>query len=98
MSRDGVVDMGDYIGYIAAILTTVSFIPQAYKTIKSKDTSGISLSMYLLFTVGVLLWFAYGVSLGNPALYLSNGVTAVFSSVILFSKIASVVKDRRHSK
>ena len=60
--------MGDYIGYVAAVLTTVSFVPQAFKTIRTKDVSGISLSMYLIFTVGVLLWFAYGVSLGNPAI------------------------------
>ncbi|MDP3130024.1 MAG: SemiSWEET transporter [Bacillota bacterium] len=91
-------EVGDYIGYVAAILTTVSFVPQAYKTIKTKDTSGISLWMYLLFTVGILLWFTYGVSLNNPAIYLSNGVTAVFSSIILITKIASVVKEKRHAR
>ncbi len=87
--------MGDYIGYVAAVLTTVSFVPQAFKTIRTKDVSGISLSMYLIFTVGVLLWFAYGVSLGNPAIYLANGVTAVFSSIILITKVRRAVGEKQ---
>ena len=48
------------IGYVAAFCTTVSFLPQAIKTIQTKDTSGISLYMYALFTVGTLFWLIYG--------------------------------------
>lgn len=44
------------IGTIAAILTTLSFLPQAYQVIKTKDTSGISLGMYTMFVLGVFLW------------------------------------------
>jgi MtN3 and saliva related transmembrane protein len=90
--------MGAYLGYLAAVLTTVSFIPQAYKTIRTKDTSGISLAMYLLFTVGVLLWFAYGVTLRDPAIYLANGLTAVFSVIILCSRVSSVIRAKRQGK
>jgi MtN3 and saliva related transmembrane protein len=46
----------DLIGYIAASLTTFSFVPQALKTFRSKDVSGISLGMYSLFASGVALW------------------------------------------
>ncbi|MBM5789081.1 MAG: hypothetical protein FJ071_04680, partial [Cyanobacteria bacterium M_DeepCast_200m_mx_001] len=44
------------IGYTAATLTTVSFVPQALKTLRSGDTRGISLRMYLLFCSGIVLW------------------------------------------
>ena len=47
------------IGTIAAILTTLSFLPQAYQVIKTKDTSGISLGMYTMFVLGVFLWIIH---------------------------------------
>jgi MtN3 and saliva related transmembrane protein len=87
--------MRETIGIIAAILTTVSFLPQAYKTIRTRDTSGISLAMYLLFTVGVGLWFVYGITLDDPAIYLANGITAVLTVIILSIKIRSVLGQRR---
>jgi len=49
------------LGYMAAVFTTLSFLPQAIKVIKTKNTSGISLSMYFMFTIGVLLWCIYGI-------------------------------------
>ena len=48
------------IGFIAAVLTTLSFVPQAWQIIKTKDTSGISLGMYAMFVVGVFLWLIHG--------------------------------------
>ena len=48
------------IGTIAAILTTLSFLPQAYQVIKTKDTSSISLGMYTMFVFGVFLWIIHG--------------------------------------
>jgi MtN3 and saliva related transmembrane protein len=53
----------DWVGSFAAFLTTASFIPQAWKTFTSKDVSGISLTMYGLFTAGVAMWLVYGVLL-----------------------------------
>ena len=50
----------DAIGSIAAVLTTASFVPQAWHSFKTRDVSGISLGMYSLFTVGVALWLVYG--------------------------------------
>lgn len=50
------MDTVTLIGYFAAFGTTVSFLPQAVKTIQTKDTSGISLPMYCFFTAGTLLW------------------------------------------
>jgi MtN3 and saliva related transmembrane protein len=48
------------VGYVAAVLTTLSFFPQAFKTLRSGDTSAISLRMYGLFTAGIVLWAVYG--------------------------------------
>jgi MtN3 and saliva related transmembrane protein len=80
------------IGMCAAILTTSSFIPQAIKTIKTKDTSGISLYMYLIFTSGVFMWILYSIYIKDIAIFLANLVTFVFSSIILGYKIKSEKK------
>ncbi len=75
------------IGFIAAALTTISFIPQAYKVIKTKDTSGISLGMYILFVLGVFLWLVHGIQVQDWPLIISNSITFVLSSIILTFKI-----------
>ena len=75
------------IGTIAAVLTTGSFLPQAIKVIKSKDTSGISLGMYMMNVCGVLLWFFYGISINDTALICANAITFALSFVILCYKV-----------
>ena len=75
------------IGYLAAFGTTVSFLPQAIKTIQTKDTSGISLSMYALFTGGTLLWLIYGIMSGSLPVAVANSITFIFASIILVYKI-----------
>ena len=52
--------MIQFIGPIGALLTTISFIPQVLQVLKTKDVSGISLGMYIIFVLGVILWTAYG--------------------------------------
>lgn len=76
-----------YIGWIAAALTTLSFLPQAVKTVKDKNTSGISLSMYSMFTAGVFLWLVYGVIIGDFPLALANFITFIFAAIILYMKL-----------
>ena len=58
------------IGYVAAALTTLSFFPQAIKTLRSRDTRGISLRMYLLFTIGVALWAIYGLQVYDGPVFI----------------------------
>jgi MtN3 and saliva related transmembrane protein len=77
----------EWMGYMAAVLTTVAFMPQALKTIRSRDTSGISLSMYVIFTVGVGCWFGYGVFLGSWPMIVSNIITFVLAAMILGLKL-----------
>ena len=75
------------LGLLAAFCTTLSFLPQALKTIRTKDTSGISLSMYALFTFGTLLWLLFGIFSSNVPVTAANFVTLVFATIILFYKI-----------
>jgi MtN3 and saliva related transmembrane protein len=75
------------LGYIAAVLTTVSFLPQVTHIYKTRDTSAISLSMYLMFSIGVFLWFIYGVLIHAWPMVIANGITLLLALTILFLKI-----------
>jgi len=78
--------MIEIIGYAAMILTTAAFFPQAWKTIKTKDTSGISLIMYFMFFLGVVLWFFYGIMIESGPLIIGNFITAINAMIILYYK------------
>ena len=65
----------DWIGAVAATLTTASFVPQAWLTFRSGDTRGISLGMYASFTTGVALWLVYGIALGEWPIIVANAIT-----------------------
>ena len=77
----------DVIGYIAATLTTMSFVPQAWHTFSTKDVSGISLGMYSVFTVGIALWLVYGWMLSSWPIVIANTITLVLASLILVMKL-----------
>jgi MtN3 and saliva related transmembrane protein len=77
----------DVIGYCAAALTTGSFLPQAIKTLKTRDTESLSLGMYSLFASGVLLWLIYGLYLDNKAIIIANAITFVLAALILGFKV-----------
>ena len=77
----------EWIGYLAATLTTVSFVPQAIKTIRTRDTSGISLGMYVVFTLGIACWFGYGIVLQSWPMIVANIITFGLSATILALKL-----------
>lgn len=79
-----------WIGNVAALLTSVSFLPQALYIIKTRDTRSISLPMYVLFITGVSLWFAYGLMIGDLPIILANAFTILFSGIILFYKLREI--------
>jgi len=81
----------EILGYCAAVLTTASFLPQALLTLKTRDTSSLSLSMYTLFTTGVLLWLIYGIQKSDNALIYANSITLFLSASILGFKIYNVI-------
>ncbi len=71
------------VGYAAASLTTISFIPQAWLSWKTRHTAGLSLGMYATFTLGVALWLAYGLLIGAWPVILANAITLVLALFIL---------------
>lgn len=77
----------DVIGYAAATLTTVAFVPQAIKIIRSRDTRAISLSMYLSFTTGIAMWLVYGVAVNSWPIILSNALVLPLAGTILAFKL-----------
>ncbi|WP_225587739.1 SemiSWEET transporter [Methylomonas fluvii] len=82
----------DLIGYLAATLTTASFLPQAIKTFKTRDTESLSLGMYSMFTLGVLLWLIYGIYLLNIAIIVANAITFLLAAAILGFKIHNLLR------
>lgn len=78
---------GEWLGYMAAALTTLSFVPQAVKTIRSKDTRGISTGMYLMFTVGIGFWLAYGIAIDSWPMIGCNFLTLLLAATILGLKL-----------
>ena len=77
----------DLIGYVAATLTTASFVPQVWQTFKTKDVRGISLLMYSVFTVGIGLWLVYGVLISAWPIVIANAITLTLAGTILWMKI-----------
>ena len=78
--------MEHLIGTLAAILTTSAFVPQVVKVLRERQTAGISLGMYVLFTLGVGLWFVYGLYIRSLPVCLANGVTFGLACVVLWAK------------
>ena len=77
----------EIIGYCAAFLTTIAFLPQAIRSWRTKDLSGISLGMYSLFTVGVGLWLIYGLIIEKWPLIMATALTFVLALSILLLKL-----------
>jgi len=80
------------LGYIAAFLTTASFIPQALLVIKTRNTSGLSLIMYMMFTIGVTLWLIYGLLSRDWPIVIANFFTLMFAIIILVIIIINKIK------
>lgn len=79
--------LSDLIGYCAAVLTTASFVPQAWHTFRTRDVSGISLGMYSAFTAGVSCWLAYGILLQAWPIVIANLITLSLAATILVMKL-----------
>lgn len=75
------------IGLLAAVGTTTAFIPQVIQIIKTKNTRGVSLFMYIIFTSGIILWLTYGLLLNDVPIIIANAITLILAATILFLKI-----------
>jgi MtN3 and saliva related transmembrane protein len=79
--------VSELIGYTAAVLTTLSFVPQFWRTWRTRDVSGISLAMYAAFAAGVFLWLVYGLLVGSWPIVVANAVTLALALAILAMKV-----------
>lgn len=81
------MEITELFGYLAATLTTVSFIPQVIQIWRSKHTKDISLGMYSIFTVGIGVWLVYGILLGSLPIIIANCVTLILAGSVLAMKL-----------
>lgn len=77
----------EWFGGIAGVLTTASFLPQVYKTWKTKSTDSLSLSMLLMMTIGIAFWLTYGLLINSISMIISNGITLVSASLLVYFKM-----------
>ena len=87
--------MTDMIGLFAAVLTTISFLPQTLLVLRTGKTDGISLCMYALFTTGVAGWLIYGILVGALPIILANAITLALAATILVLKVRAVLETTR---
>ena len=80
-------DYVSIVGFVAATLTTASFLPQVMQTVKTRKTKDISLGMYIAFTIGITLWGFYGFLIQSAPIIIANVVTFVLTCIILYLKI-----------
>ncbi len=81
------IDYIEVIGLIAAFLTTAAFLPQVYKTWKTKDVSSLSLPMLTMFFVGVIMWLIYGFLIESLAIILANAITLISLFLLVYFKL-----------
>lgn len=86
-SHTGSSRVSGMIGSVAAVCTTASLVPQLLRVWRRKSASDVSLGMFLLFSIGLVLWFVYGVLIHSLPVETANGVSLIFSSAILILKL-----------
>ena len=77
----------EFFGFSAALLTTIAFLPQLYKTWKTKSADDVSLIMLILFIIGLICWIIYGLKINSLPILVANIITFIFNFSILILKI-----------
>ncbi|MGL4440286.1 MAG: SemiSWEET transporter [Bosea sp. (in: a-proteobacteria)] len=77
----------EMIGYLAACCTTLCWLPQAVRTIQTKDTKAISLVTQSFFAIGIALWLLYGIALNSWPVILSNAITLPLVLIVVAMKL-----------
>ncbi len=84
----------DSIAFAAAFFTMIGYLPQAIKTIKTRDTNGISFWMYFFSIIGVILWLVFGLMIDNTAIILKNIAVIVLGGIILWIKVGNIFSGK----
>lgn len=77
----------EWIGLLAAILTTAAYVPQAIKIWKTKNAEGVSLVMYWVMLTGISLWSIYGMLIESSPIILANGISFILLGMIIIFKL-----------
>jgi MtN3 and saliva related transmembrane protein len=77
----------DWVGAVAGALSTIAFVPQAWKVWRTRHARDLSLPMYLIFTTGVALWLVYGLMIGALPIIVCNGLTLLLAGTVLVMKL-----------
>ena len=85
----------EIVGYIAAILSAICFVPQAIRVIQTRDTHAISFWMYLLSLLSVICWLIYGILLLSVPIILKNILVIILSGIIFAIKTAHLIRDKK---
>jgi MtN3 and saliva related transmembrane protein len=80
-------DISLWVGYVAACLTTVSFIPQVLKVWQTRSARDVSLGMYVLFSLGVAMWLLYGLMINAWPVVIANAITLLLAGAVLVMKL-----------
>jgi len=83
----GTMNWVTVMGFVAGTCTTISFLPQVIKIVKTRRTEDISLGMYVVFCTGVFLWGLYGVIHGDLPIIVANVITFLLAVTILALKV-----------
>lgn len=81
------MDYATVLGFVATALTVYSFVPQIWRTVKTKKTTDLSMGMYVTLLAGFLLWLAYGVMTGSAPLVVANILDVGFAVSIIVMKL-----------
>jgi MtN3 and saliva related transmembrane protein len=81
------IDPIEILGLIAGVLTTAAYIPQVFRTWRLKSAGDISLLMISLTTVGIFLWFLYGLFIGSLPVMIANFITCALTGAVLAMKL-----------
>lgn len=88
----------DTIAFLAAFFTMIGYLPQAIKTIKTRETKAISFWMYFFTLIGVILWLIFGLMIDNVPIILKNVVVIILSCIILGIKTVHIFRDNEDIK
>lgn len=85
--------IAETLGYLAGICTAIVFLPQTIQTIKDRNVSGLSLSTYIIYCIGMISWILYGAYLGSVQMILFNAISLFFAAIILYLIVADKCKE-----
>ena len=89
------VFLGEIVGYLSGACTTLAFLPQAIKSIFTKNVSGLSLYMYIIYCVGLVFWILYGAYLHSFQIILFNSITLIFNGIILYMIVKAGLRRKK---